>query len=241
MQLIGLIATGNVRALDGNGELIDIEQCTAIELEDKLRQVCLDDLREWFHECRPKHDHITISARDFSGVANCITEQPPKWLPVALAYYAKWLPTEGNVVDISNIVDRLQCAVKDMEQWLPIWDQMAFDIKCPPDIKIIMSALPGLKKELDRLNGRGPGLPLNMNQETCAAIIVECWRLIHGKPQPRSEKLYSACKEYWRALGGGERGKENDIDNWQRSVRRAIDADHKWIRDPLTAISISSE
>jgi hypothetical protein len=170
MQLIGLVATGNVRALDGNGELIDIEECTAIELEDKLRSVCLDDLLYWFRECLPKQDHITIAPGDFSGVANCITEQPPKWLPIALAYYAKWLPGTKDNVDIPNIVDRLQRAVEDMEKWLPTWEYMGYDVKCPPDIKTILSALPGLKKELDRLNHRHPAdgnvhrrLNLNLN------------------------------------------------------------------------------
>jgi hypothetical protein len=48
MLLHGLVATGNVHALDrDNGELIDIDECKIWELEGKIKSVSADELRFW--------------------------------------------------------------------------------------------------------------------------------------------------------------------------------------------------
>ena len=37
----------------------------------------------------------------------------------------------------------------------------------------------------------------NIGRAMCAAAIVGAWTLVHGKAQPRSERLLEACNMYW--------------------------------------------
>jgi hypothetical protein len=79
--------------------------------------------------------------------------------------------------------------------------------------------LDGLKDWLDQLNrkpagGRRP----HFGRELCADLIVHWWKLCHDKAEPRSDKVYLACEEYWRACGGEPSG---DIENWRRMVKEA--------------------
>ena len=60
MLLCGLIATGNVRALDKNGDLIDLDECTIVELEGKPAFVAAEDLRDWLRD----HSALPQGARD---------------------------------------------------------------------------------------------------------------------------------------------------------------------------------
>jgi hypothetical protein len=64
MLLDGLVATGNVRALDKDGNLIDLDECTIGELQGKAAYVAADELRDWLSK------HSTVSqgpqARDRS-------------------------------------------------------------------------------------------------------------------------------------------------------------------------------
>jgi hypothetical protein len=50
MLLHGLIATGNVRALGNDNELIDIDACTIADLEGKAASVAANELRDWINE-----------------------------------------------------------------------------------------------------------------------------------------------------------------------------------------------
>ena len=64
----------------------------------------------------------------------------------------------------------------------------------------------------------------------CAEVIVEAWKLIHGKAEPRSEKVYEACEEYWQACGGPA----SDLNNWRRHVEKASAKNaNPWIREVL--------
>jgi hypothetical protein len=182
---------------------------------------------------------MRIAAKgDFIGVAHFIANPPPEWLPIALAHFAVWLgPDFGKGMELSDIVEPLQRATKDMERLLPYFEAMPFERKCPPAVKAILAALPELNAELEKLSHRRVGRKLEGGREICAAVVVEAWRLIHGKPGRRSDRLYGACKEYWRICGGDEIGATDDIENWRRSVERAIDEDHGWIRNRLIGIS----
>jgi hypothetical protein len=50
MMLFGLIATGQVRALDNHQEFIDLDDCTIAELEGKPKFVRADEFRNWLRE-----------------------------------------------------------------------------------------------------------------------------------------------------------------------------------------------
>jgi hypothetical protein len=182
---------------------------------------------------------MKIAVEDFSSVARCIVDPAPEWLLVALAHFAVWLgPDLGKGIDLNDdIVEPLQRAAKDMERLLPAFGAMPFEVKCPPSVKAILAALPELKNELAILGRKRKGRKLEGGREICAAVVVEAWRRIHGKPGRRSDRLYGACKEYWRICGGDEIGTTDDIENWRRPVQRAIDEDHGWIRNRLIGIS----
>ena len=47
MTLYGLCATGNVRWLDGGGEVIDEDKCTIADFDHKPVLVLADDVRHW--------------------------------------------------------------------------------------------------------------------------------------------------------------------------------------------------
>jgi hypothetical protein len=111
---------------------------------------------------------------------------------------------------------------------------LGFDAECPPSVKMVLDGLPGLKAELDTLSRKGVGRSPNVQREVCAAVIMEAWRIVHSKVEARSDRLYEACNRYWTECGGAPVG---DIDNWRRTVERALKADHKWIRDQLMRIS----
>jgi hypothetical protein len=55
-----LIATGYVRALDADRELIDLDECTISELEGKPAYVAAEDLLDWLHE----HSTLPQGSRD---------------------------------------------------------------------------------------------------------------------------------------------------------------------------------
>jgi hypothetical protein len=174
---------------------------------------------------------------DFLAVAQIICSPVPEWLPVALAHYALWIDgsdTSEVQAEFNKRIRQMQEAVRVLENSLPIWEQAAFDLACPPAVKMVLEALPGLKAEITKLNRRSVGRRPDALREVCAAVIVEAWRMVHGKVEARSEQLYRACDGYWVECGGAPVG---DIDNWRWTVERAMKSDHSWINEGLMSIS----
>ena len=61
--------------------------------------------------------------------------------------------------------------------------------------------------------------PKKAGMHTCAMIIVEAWRLVHGKaPGQNNEKVQEICAEYWKACGGAVTG---DVGLWRRHLTAA--------------------
>jgi hypothetical protein len=60
------------------------------------------------------------------------------------------------------------------------------------------------------------------SRDISAAVVIEAWRLLHGKVGPR-EKLYAACKMYWGVCGGEE---YEAFDDWHQPA-----GDYSWLRD----------
>jgi hypothetical protein len=174
----------------------------------------------------------------FDGVARLIAKgDPPTWLVAGLEHFSQWIGVEISAEDrrsFERTVEQMQASITYLMRWLPIYVHAGYGEKCPDDIALALYVLPKVKAHLDLLPDDRVGRRPNVQREICAALVIESWRLIRDKVRPRSDELMRACRDYWIACGGKGRGREDDLDNWQRDVERAIETDHKWIRDFLT-------
>jgi len=119
---------------------------------------------------------------------------------------------------------------------LPLFERSPMGIQSP-DVASALDVLPRIRRLLApvvKSSPRGGGPRQNVLHKTCAAVVVEAWRLVHGEPQPYSTELWNACNEYWQACGGEYRG--GDVDNWKRDAEKAVAAPHVWIRNFLSAL-----
>jgi hypothetical protein len=181
---------------------------------------------------------LTIAAEgDYERVAHSIADPVPEWLPLALAHFGQWIGGDTSDVRLFDILEQLQRATDVLERCLPIFTHMAFNVQCPEAVKMVLSGLPGLKAELERLNQRRIGRKPDAQRQMCAAVIIEAWRLVHGKVERRSEKLYRACGEYWWVCGGNEIGATDDLENWRWTVDQALKWDWGWLNERLVWIS----
>ena len=64
MLLHGLIATGNVRVLGNDNELIDIDNCAIADLEGKAASVAANELRDWIN----KHSTVPQGRQSRDGL-----------------------------------------------------------------------------------------------------------------------------------------------------------------------------
>jgi hypothetical protein len=181
---------------------------------------------------------LTIAADgDFDGVARCIADPAPEWLPIVLAHFSQWIGGDTSDARVFDILDQLQRATKVLEQSLPAFTHMAFKAKCPQAVKLVLSGLPGLKAELERINHQRIGRKPDAQRQICAAVIIEAWQLIHGKAHGRDEKFYMACSEYWRVCGSNKIGFTDDTENWRSTVSQALKWDWGWLNERLVWIS----
>jgi hypothetical protein len=181
---------------------------------------------------------LTIAAEgDFDEVARSIADPATEWLPIALAHFGQWIGGDASDVRLFDILDQLQRATEVLERCLPAFTHMAFNVKCPEAVKMVLSGLPGLKGELERLYHQRIGRNPDAQHQMCAAVIIEAWRLVHGKVERRSEKLYGACSKYWRVCGGSEIRSTDDIENWRWTVDHALKWDWGWLNERLVWIS----
>jgi hypothetical protein len=89
------------------------------------------------------------------------------------------------------------------------------------DVAATLATLGAIKTDRDlaiAIKPVGRGRPLEAQRHLCARIVVRLWKQVHGKVNPRSEKLYRACHAYWRASG---REPIDDISNWRINVEEA--------------------
>jgi hypothetical protein len=156
---------------------------------------------------------------------------PPEWLVPALEQFG--VAVEGDDRDIKAVMAQVEAATNTLMRWLPMWEHMPWGWKNPVCVQILRATLPEFKQHLDLLTKKRSGRPREMGREVCAAVVVEAWRRIHGKVEPRSKKLYEACKAYWGACGGKPIGETDDIDNWERTVKRLLAEDYSWIGNVL--------
>ena len=168
--------------------------------------------------------------------------EPPLWLLIGLTHFSGSIGSDASDLRerFKNIVEQMHDAAGVLLKWLPIYQQPGYGLQCPDDVTVVLDALPRIKKDLERLNRQGLGRPPNVRREICAAVVVEAWRLIRGKAEPRSGETEQACKDYWQTCGGGPTGKIDDRENWRRTIKDALTTDHQWIRKILLAVQNST-
>jgi len=156
------------------------------------------------------------------GVARLIAGSPPEWLVVGLGHFRDWVGStdtpNAQHSQIMGILEQMAHAAGVLEKWLP-GPYVGFQkvgAKVPDYVKDAMMALPLIKRDLDRVLGPVKrGAKPNQDRRDCAAVVVECWRLVHGHVPSRSEQLYRACAAYWEACGHDE---YRDIEGWRRDI-----------------------
>jgi hypothetical protein len=179
--------------------------------------------------------------------------EPPLWLLIGLNHFSgqrkqKKVVRGGIGIDLTDEdhrffetqISRMRDAADTLMKWLPIWKHAGYGIQCPKEVAVVLDALPRIKKDLDGLDRKQMGRRPKVQREICAAVVVEAWKIIHGRAEPRSLKLQEACKEYWLACGGQPISEENDPENWRRPVEQALATDHLWVREILEAVQNST-
>jgi hypothetical protein len=169
---------------------------------------------------------------DFIGVGRRIAKgDPPPWLLIGLDQLSTGIADKGE--DMAGIIERMDDAAEVLLKFLPAFERLPAGLQCPSDVALVLYGLPKIRKDLARLRQSKQGRRPVVGREICAAVIVEAWKIIHGKAEPRSLQLQQACDDYWRACGGAPIG---DVENWRRSVERALATDHSWVRSILLAV-----
>ena len=183
----------------------------------------------------------------FADVARSISKgkSAPEWLPQALEHFSAFVgttPTAGDErKDLYEIVERTAAAADVLMSYLPLFSHLPLGPTSPnwPDANTVLEALPRIKKALEKAMSHREGRPPNIQREVCAAVVLAVWRMIHGKPQPRSGKLEQACADYWQVCGGEPIGEINDPVNWRRVIERALHNNHIWAQEILISYSNS--
>ena len=164
----------------------------------------------------------------FSDVASIIAKgEPPQWLAPSLEGVSQFVSNGLQITPdayrlYKKRIKRMQEAVDTLVELLPSFEKLPESL-LPPLVLGFEESLFEFKEWLDQLSRSGKGRRSHYGRELCAATIVLAWRVIHSKAEPRSDKVYEACEEYWRACGNEPSG---DIDNWRRMVEEASARDH---------------
>jgi hypothetical protein len=184
----------------------------------------------------------------FTDVARIIAKgNPPKWLVLGLEHFSGGIGVDISKKDrrfFDKQIERMQGAVHTLMTWLPMWENLGYGVRCPEHVALMLYALPRVRKDLDRLAKKQIGRRPDAQREVCAAVVIETWKLLHGRVKPRSDEFLGACRDYWRACGGKQGGPDDpndpndpdNPDNWRRTVKRALATDHSWIGRVLLAV-----
>jgi len=164
------------------------------------------------------------NASSFAHVARIIAKgEPPEWLAPQLATFSPAVSAVQITPEVrqryKKRLRRMQEAVATMIELFPLFDRSddpRFDHA--PMVGDINESLLNLRDWLEQFARSGKGRRPHFGRELCADLIVHYWRKCHGRAEPRSDKAYEACEEYWRACGGEP---SSDIQNWRKMVQDA--------------------
>jgi hypothetical protein len=151
---------------------------------------------------------------------------PPDWLVDGLDQFREFVGGDAassiEKKETKQKLLRMQNAVRYLIKTLPVLARRSELGIRSPDAGVALVVLPKIEKliahAIDTPTRKGGQNP-NVRRKFCAAVVVEAWRIVHGKPEPESPKLWTACNEYWRACGRDYRG--SDVDTWREDCRHA--------------------
>jgi hypothetical protein len=174
----------------------------------------------------------------FDEVAKLIDrEGSAPWLPIALAQFSNFVGGRPyDHTETNETFKQMERAADILIRWLPLFKHLPAGLPCPPSIEAALAVLPDVRREIARGYLDLKSRPPNVRREVCAAVILEAWKVFHGKPQPRSLAFAEACKAYWAACGCAPIGEIDDIDNWRRTAKKALASGHGWIGDRIAAV-----
>jgi hypothetical protein len=166
---------------------------------------------------------------------------PPDWLVDGLDHFSGFVGGDAassiEKKETKKKLLRMQEAVRYLMKTLPLFANLPLGIRCPDDVAVALVVLPKIETLLEyattaptRKGGQNPNIP----RKFCAAVVVEAWRIVHGKPEPESPKLWTACNEYWQACGRSYRG--GDVDTWREDCRDAANNPIGLISDVLSLL-----
>jgi hypothetical protein len=175
----------------------------------------------------------------FADIACSINHHkpPPKWLVRGLEHFSGFIGQERltsvELKQSQKILELIDRSGRALLKYLPLYEHLPWGIQTPGDVNVVLDALPRILKDLKRAQPRRSGRRKNVQREVCAAVIMECWKLIRGKAQPRSLQFQEICFTYWKACGGAEIGETNDPENWRRPAEHAAKTNNEFIRQIL--------
>ena len=180
-------------------------------------------------------DNASVASPEakFEAAAWTIADSPPEWLTRALAYFGPGITSMRDPFDIGERFVRMRDACDTLMKGLPAYLHMPFDLQTEETeaAKLVLQLLPTIKENLDQFTKSRSGRKPIVSRIICAAVIVEAWKLLHGKVERRSNKVYEACEVYWQACGGPA----SDIENWRRLVEKVSANSEEWIVKRLAA------
>jgi hypothetical protein len=123
---------------------------------------------------------------------------PPLWLLVGLNHFSEGIGANA-ASQMPPFIDLTHDAAQTLLRWLPVFQHLGFGYRCPDDVAVVLDRLPRIVKDLERLRRRKIGRKRNVPREVCAAVVVEAWKLLHRKAEPRGEALMESLQ---RVLAG---------------------------------------
>jgi hypothetical protein len=125
-------------------------------------------------------------------VASIIAKgEPPEWLIQGLEHFTVGPDQPGARQRTQKVIEHMRKATDTLMRWLPLYVCVQPGFRPPKAVADVFPLLPALKRELDRAAPIKPktGRPPDINREICAGVVLEAWKLIRGKAEPRSLKL----------------------------------------------------
>jgi hypothetical protein len=170
---------------------------------------------------------------DFATVASIIAKgPPPDWLVSTLELWAKAVTnieiTPATYRLYKRRLRQMQEAVDTLIELFPLFNRNFEDLVSAqaPVEPWFEEDLPQLRDWLAEIGRNDKGRRPHFGRELCADIVVHFWKRVHGKAEPRSDKCYLACEQYWRVCGGEP---STDILNWRRMVEDASTRDELFL------------
>jgi hypothetical protein len=160
---------------------------------------------------------------DDVAIALCKGATPPEWVIARLRQWASLI--SYRIEDDGEDIERLALeSALHLERLLPIYAR-AYEMigeEYPDCIDTVSNGLYELIPFLTEGVERRRGPKLDLSRHLCAAVCMEIWREVSGKPQPHSPKLWEACEAYWVACGYPE-NPSGHIKNWEDFLLKNID------------------